>query len=275
VGDPTSGHETDDPDWSAPAVWPRDVLVVGGGVAGLETARVAAARGHRVRLIEQAAQLGGITAIAGPGRPLVGWLAAEVAAAGITPELGQNPDAVLAACRDAEAAGGVVVQCTGGRPGVRSYEVATGATVIDVVELHRGAALPEGPVALFDPIGGPIAVAIAEQLGDRAILVTQDQIAGNELSRTGDLAPANVRLQQCGARIERRSLLRVVRPGEIELEDRFSGERRTIACAALVDCGFRLPTEPIPEAQHHAGDCVAPRTIHEAVLEARRAALAI
>ena len=33
-----------------------------------------------------------------------------------------------------------------------------------------------------------------------AVLVTQDNIAGNELSRTGDLAPANVRLQQRGAR---------------------------------------------------------------------------
>jgi len=41
-----------------------------------------------------------------------------------------------------------------------------------------------------------------------------------------------------------------------------------------VDCGFRVPTEPIDEAVQ-IGDAVAPRTIHEAVLEARRAALAI
>ena len=102
------------------------------------------------------------------------------------------------------------------------------------------------PIALFDPIGGPIAVALAEELGDRAILITQDHIAGNELTRTGDLAPANVRLAQCGVHIERRALLRAVRAGEVEVEDRFSGERRRIACAALVDCGFRLPTDPLP-----------------------------
>ena len=169
----------------------------------------------------------------------------------------------------------VVIQCTGGRPGTRSYEVAPGAVVLDVVDVHRGTPLPDGPIALFDPIGGPIAVALAETLGSRAILITQDQIAGNELSRTGDLAPANVRLQQQGAQIERRSLLRAVRAGEVELEDRFSGERRTVHCAALVDCGFRLPTDPIPAATAQAGDCVAPRTIHEAVLEARRAALSV
>ncbi|CAN0504871.1 unnamed protein product, partial [Phaeothamnion confervicola] len=114
----------------------------------------------------------------------------------------------------------------------------------------------------------------AEERAARAVLITQDHIAGNELSRTGDLAPANVRLAQRGVRIERRSLLRTVRSGEIELEDRFSGERRTIAVAALVDCGFRLPTDPIPGAVQ-AGDAVAPRTILEAVLEARRAARSI
>jgi 2,4-dienoyl-CoA reductase (NADPH2) len=51
--------------------------------------------------------------------------------------------------------------------------------------------------------------------------------------------------------------------------------RRAIACAALVDCGFRLPTDPIAGADLHAGDCVAPRTIYEAVLEGRRVAVAV
>ncbi|MGB8857708.1 MAG: mycofactocin system FadH/OYE family oxidoreductase 1 [Ilumatobacteraceae bacterium] len=273
VGEPTSGRETEDPNWYALSTRPRDVVVVGAGVAGLETARVAALRGHRVRVVDQAATVGGIAAVAGPGGALVDWLAAQAAAAGVAIELG--------AAFDGARPGEVVVQCTGGRPGTRGYEVADGALVFDVVDVLRGfhttagAQLPEGAIALFDPIGGPIAVALAEQLGSRAILITQDQIAGNELSRSGDLAPANVRLQQQGARIERRSLLRVVRPGEVELEDRFSGERRTVACDALVDCGFRLPTDPIAGAAAQAGDCVAPRTIHEAILEARRAALSL
>ncbi|MEO5900183.1 MAG: NADH:flavin oxidoreductase, partial [Ilumatobacteraceae bacterium] len=135
--------------------------------------------------------------------------------------------------------------------------------------------LPSGTIALFDPIGGPIAVALAEELGERAVLITQDQIAGNELSRTGDLAPANVRLAQAGAHIERRAILRVAGAGAVQVEDRFSGVRRTIPCAALVDCGFRLPSPELPDASLRAGDCVAPRTLHEAILEGRRAALAI
>lgn len=267
VGEPTSGRETEDPDWYAATTQPRDVLIVGAGIAGLETARVAAARGHRVRVVDRSDRVGGVAAIAGPGAPLVEWLSTEVSNAGV--------DVQLRTEYTASRAGEVVVQCTGSKQGVATYEIADGAVVLDVVAVHAGAQLPDGPIALFDPIGGPIAIALAEQLGGRAILITQDQIAGNELSRSGDLAPANVRLAQLGVQIERRSILRKALVGAVELQDRFSGERRTVACAALVDCGFRLPTEPINGAFAQVGDCVAPRTIHETVLEARRVALLI
>jgi len=268
VGEPSSGRETEDPDWYSPTSRPRDVVVVGGGPAGLEAARVAARRGHRVRLFERSAQLGGVAAIAGPGRPLVEWLASECAVEGVSVSLATD---------GALDSGDVAVQATGSRPGDRPYSVEPGSVVLDAVDVYAGTASvpPEGDVVLFDPIGGPIAIALAEALGDRAVLVTQDNIAGNELSRTGDLAPANVRLAQHRVRIERRTLLRLAAPGHVVVEDRFTAEQRTIECAAVIDCGFRLPTEALAGVHIRAGDCVAPRTIHEAILEGRRAALAV
>ena len=130
---------------------------------------------------------------------------------------------------------------------------------------------------LFDPIGGPIAVALAEELGGRAVLVTQDNIAGNELARTGDLAPANVRLAQAGVRIERRSLLAsrgrrrastLARPLHRRSTARSRAPRSSTAAS-----GCRPSRCAGAAAQ--AGDCVAPRTVHEAILEGRRAALAL
>jgi hypothetical protein len=170
-----------------------------------------------------------------------------------------------------------VIVATGSQPGVRDYAVAAEAVVLDVGELRLGrSTLPEdGTIVLFDPIGGPIAVALAEQLGDRAVLITQDNIAGNELSRTGDLAPANSRLQQRGVTIERRSLLREVGRAHVVVEDRYSGVRRAIACVAVVDCGFRLADDQFASHGSRVGDCVAPRTLLEAIREGRAAALAI
>lgn len=53
---PSAGHEHDP---LTPAERPRRVVVVGGGIAGMEVARVAAERGHRVALHEASPDLGG------------------------------------------------------------------------------------------------------------------------------------------------------------------------------------------------------------------------
>jgi 2,4-dienoyl-CoA reductase-like NADH-dependent reductase (Old Yellow Enzyme family)/NADPH-dependent 2,4-dienoyl-CoA reductase/sulfur reductase-like enzyme len=53
---PPAMGNTDD---VVPAETPKKVLVVGGGVAGMEAARIAALRGHTVMLLEKEAKLGG------------------------------------------------------------------------------------------------------------------------------------------------------------------------------------------------------------------------
>jgi 2,4-dienoyl-CoA reductase (NADPH2) len=274
VSEPTSGHELQDPDWYASSVSPQTVTVVGAGVAGLETARVAALRGHAVSIVEKSSSIGGIAAVAGPGQPLIAWLQSEVERLGVKVEL--NNEFKIGSTDPSH----VVVQATGAQRGVAEYEVGVGAEVLDIADVRYGkSTLPEtGVVIILDPIGGPIGVSLAEELGERAILVTPDNIAGNELSRTGDLAPANVRLAQRGALVQRRSVVRAVEKRAmnfvVRVQDRFSGELAELECAAVVDAGFRLPTDPMTGA-FQIGDCVAPRTILEAILEARRAALKI
>jgi 2,4-dienoyl-CoA reductase (NADPH2) len=103
-------------------------------------------------------------------------------------------------------------------------------------------------------------------------------VAGTQLSLTGDLADANARLQRAGVTRELRSLLREAGSGRVLLEDVWTGARREISCAVLVDCGHRAADESLYRPDRpalRAGDCIAPRTMLEAVLEGRRRALDI
>ncbi|TQS42628.1 mycofactocin system FadH/OYE family oxidoreductase 1 [Cryptosporangium phraense] len=270
VVEPRAGHELDDdPPASRPG--PGDspeVLVVGGGPAGLEAARTLALLGRRVHVAERSAVLGGAlrTAAAGPGRErlalLVDWLAEECRRLGVrmSTERTVTPADVH----------GTVILATGSRP-------ANAAGTVDVLDVLSGAAeLPSGAVVLDDPVGGPVAVALAEQLasaGRTVHVVTPDPVLG---ARTPELADANFRLEALGVHRALRSRVAAIRPGEAELEHVWTGERRTVACAAVVDCGHRRPDETFAEVDAvRAGDCVAPRTVLEAVLEGRRAAFAI
>jgi mycofactocin system FadH/OYE family oxidoreductase 1 len=285
IAEPFSGHETEDTPVRGTTLSPDDVMVVGGGPAGLEAARVAALRGHRVRVAERSERLGGAlhTVAELPGRSrfalLADWFESECRLLDVDLRVGHDVSAAEAALVPH------LIVATGGRPGTGTFTVAPGAAVVPASDvLDDPTALPAGPVVIWDPIGGPTGVGVAELLaaaGREVHLVTPDHIVGNELARSGDLAPANARLAQAGVVMHKRSVLRSVGEGAAVLEDRFSGGEHVVTAAVVVDAGHRLPDEDLYDGVRdaigsrpsRAGDCVAPRTVHEAVLEGRRTAL--
>ncbi len=310
IVEPSSGHETDEPAPLADGIVQppssatgSSVLVVGAGPAGLEAARTAALLGHHVRVVEKTNTAGSRLRfpVAGSGNPhlarFADWLVAETKRLQVDIAYGQmmTPD-------DLGSRNETVLAATGSVNGNPTYKIAKSAqphvmSAADLCAIWLDTGEPrlpnetqhdEGPVTVvvFDPIGGPIGVAVAQALATRPAttvhLVTQDQLAGNELARTGDLASANARLQQAGVVIERRSVMRAVGAPDkskrvrVTIEDRFTGETRNIRADWFIDAGFRLPDDAAwPMNVVRVGDAVAPRTIHEAILEARRAVLAL
>jgi 2,4-dienoyl-CoA reductase-like NADH-dependent reductase (Old Yellow Enzyme family)/NADPH-dependent 2,4-dienoyl-CoA reductase/sulfur reductase-like enzyme len=111
---------------------PRHIVVVGGGPGGMEAARVAADRGHRVTLVEKAPRLGGTALFSSLTTPmngeLVRYLSTAIGEAGVDVRLGTTAtvDSLMAMAPDA------IVVATGARrerpqvPGADLAHVLTG-----------------------------------------------------------------------------------------------------------------------------------------------------
>jgi 2,4-dienoyl-CoA reductase-like NADH-dependent reductase (Old Yellow Enzyme family)/thioredoxin reductase len=101
-----------------PADEPKQVLVAGGGPAGLEAARVAALRGHRVTLFEKREKLGGQINMASVPpfmqeiSQLIQYLSRQVEKAGVRVELGKEVTPELIDTRKPD----VLIVATGAQP---------------------------------------------------------------------------------------------------------------------------------------------------------------
>ena len=91
---PSLGNESATAAQIRPATTRQHVVVVGGGPGGMETARIAAQRGHRVTLLDRSDRLGGtmwFSQLTTPANEqLVEWLTHEVARNGVDVRLGTS-----------------------------------------------------------------------------------------------------------------------------------------------------------------------------------------
>lgn len=219
---PVIGNELKWEQTYKPAERPKHVVVVGGGLAGTEAARVAAMRGHKVTLLERGKRLGGqlLLAMATPGRDdfedqvyfeenemerlgVDVRLEADVDAAGVR---ALRPDAVVIAT-------GSVPRVPTGVPGVDLPHVVLAWDVL------AGRAKVGDRVAVVSQEDYYETPCVAEYLADRGKHVevfTKSVHLGFEIARYS-VGMVVRRMEECGVAVHPNLVLKAVTPDALEL----------------------------------------------------------
>ena len=278
----------------APAETPRSILVVGGGPAGLEAARVAAARGHKVTLAEASDRLGGQFRLAGlqPRRAqildLIDWYETQLRKLQVAVRLNSymEPDEVKAFGADA------VVIATGSLPAGTGHQRALAQdslpgcdrpNVWSVEDVMSRAARPGKRVLLLDDTGNwrgaGTAWHLAEQ-GHEVTILTPDAAIGREIVRTSADFPARQRLRRLGVRFVTESAVAEWHGDGATILDLLTGETARQDFDGLVLATTNVAEDSLARALdgsglevHTIGDCLSPRHAPAATYEGRKLGL--
>jgi 2,4-dienoyl-CoA reductase-like NADH-dependent reductase (Old Yellow Enzyme family)/thioredoxin reductase len=253
---PATGREQRIPQISPPAADRQRVVVVGGGPAGLEAARVCAERGHSVTLFEADTRLGGqIQLIARASERhnellgIVDWLEAEARRLGVKVRVETYAHArtVIALRPD------VVIIATGGMPATLTLTEGEDL-VVPTWDILAGVAPPGRRVLVFDDHGSEQALSTAEWLiaqGSEVEIVTPDRAVGQEVS--GTLYPAYLdRFYRADVRLTPDHRLRAVRRCDDELvavlQNEYTGEFAERSVHQVVVEHGTVPEDDVYEA---------------------------
>lgn len=275
----------------------KRVLVVGGGPAGLEAARVAAERGHEVILAEASSRLGGQFLLAGhqPRRAqildLLQWYEAQLEKLGVEVRLNSylEADEVEAIGADEVIlATGSYAPGTGFQKALPEVDMLPGIEkggVHSVEDVLSRQVKPGHHVILFDEAGGwrggGTAWKLAEE-GHKVTIVTPDAMVAKELVRTAADAPLRKILARLGVTWLTEKTMLEWRGDGVSLADHNTGETTFLAgdClvlattnSALDMLGADLGERAI--ASRQIGDCAAPRQAPYAIYEGRKAGLEV
>jgi len=275
---------------------PRRVLVLGGGPSALEFARVAAARGHDVTVLEREPETGGHVRVQAllPDRGELGqiavWLAAQAARNGATIRTGaavleenldalletEQPDHVVVATGASYRGDGWQGQTAAPVPGWETGNCASWDAVVD------GKATASGSVVVVDDlqdIAGPLTAVKLAREGASVRLVTRWPMVAMETMPEVYYLWTRSALIEAGVEVLTDLLPTRIDGRNVELINVYAPDRvtRLEADAVVFNTGRRSENRLYHALRERGvsvemvGDAVAPRGTYEAVYEGHRA----
>jgi thioredoxin reductase len=277
----------------------RKVMIVGGGPAGLEAARIAALKGHRVILAEASAHLGGAVQIARRAphlhifQDLLSWYEGQVYQLGIDVRLSsfievadvtaERPDVVIVATGSSARGDGRQAAIPAELPsGVDLPHVLTS---IQLILEHSHDDLSGRTALVLDDVGHYEAIAAAEILtrsGASVTYVTTQPSFGPKLFGTGRETEALARLYASPFQLHvGHGLVRIDRDA-CTIRPLAGGREQVVSADVVVLVTANAPTRNLFDDLRDShcktllvGDALSPRDMLSAIHEGHRAARGI
>jgi 2,4-dienoyl-CoA reductase-like NADH-dependent reductase (Old Yellow Enzyme family)/thioredoxin reductase len=267
-----------------PAGSKKKVLIVGGGSAGMEAARVAALRGHEVLLFEKDQRLGGKLLLAAAPlykaeiKKFANFLANQMEKLSVKIELNTEVTPALVKGYQPE----VVILATGTTPLIPEIIGLDKRNAVHAEDVIAGKAEAGENVVVVGGgrTGCEVAALLAEKGKKVSIVEMLEEVAGDMRKREGRQIFLN-RLAAKGVILLTQMKAEAISDGCLVIADK-CGQKQTVEADTIVlACGVLPNTALFQELRkknveiHLAGDCVKPRTILEAVDDGARVAMEI
>lgn len=158
----------------------KNIAIIGGGVAGLEAARVAAIRGHNVTIYEAGNQIGGLLLPVGvlefkeKEKQLLKWFQRQLDMYGVTVKLNSRLGADDILNLDVDE----IILATGGRPQELRVPGASGDNVMTAVQALSGEKIPGKKIVIVGggQVGCETAIWLKQKGHDVCIVENQDEL---------------------------------------------------------------------------------------------------